>query len=114
MSNELFNEQAFFDHLGGDRELGAEILGVYLTDAPARMGSLLEAAKTNNLSLVIKYSHALKGISATIRAEKVADVAEAVELAARHDHLEKVKEFLPDIARELESTLKVLKDYLGI
>ncbi len=114
MSSELFNEQAFFDHLGGDMELGAEILDVYLTDAPARLVSLSEAVETDNLNLIIKYSHALKGISATIRAEKVAGVAEDIELAARQDHLEKVKEYLPNIAKELENTLKILRDYLGI
>ncbi|WP_291328298.1 Hpt domain-containing protein [Desulfovibrio sp. UCD-KL4C] len=112
MACEFFNEQAFFDHLSGDRELGAEILNVYLTDAPARLRALSEATKTNNQNLIIKYSHALKGISATIRAEKIAEIAEDIELAARQNHLEKVNEYLPDIEKILEKTLKVLRNYL--
>lgn len=114
MSKAIFNEAAFFDHLGGDRELGIEILYVYLTDAPARLFSLSEAFKTNDQNLVIKYSHALKGISATIRAEIVADAAEKIELAARQGTLGKAEEYFSYIESELERTLKVLKDYLGI
>ncbi|SDL47982.1 HPt (histidine-containing phosphotransfer) domain-containing protein [Maridesulfovibrio ferrireducens] len=114
MSSEVFNEAAFFNHLGGDRELGAEILDVYLIDAPDRLRSLSEAVEKNDQNLVIKYSHALKGISATIRAEKIARISEIIELAARQGDFEKVRACFPDIVNELEKTLKVLKEYLGV
>ncbi len=50
MSEVVFNEQAFYTHLGGDRELAIEILKVYVVDAPARTESLAEAVK-----MVIRY-----------------------------------------------------------
>ena len=61
MSEVVFNEQAFYNHLGGDRELAIEILKVYVVDAPARTESLAEAVKNGDQTLAVKYSHALKG-----------------------------------------------------
>ncbi|CCO23666.1 Hpt domain-containing protein [Maridesulfovibrio hydrothermalis] len=109
----VFNEKAFFAHLGGDIELGLEILIVYVVDAPARAESLAEALEAEDQDRVIKFSHALKGISATIRAEKITMLAEKVERAARKNQLDEAKQVMPLIAEQLDSVLEMVKSILS-
>ncbi len=112
-SDEIFDATAFLYHLGGDMDLAVEILNVYLLDAPERMNSLTKAFEENDIDLVIKYSHALKGISATIRAPILAQAAEDTEVAARKGDIEKSRKFLLSIDSELGKLLIVLKEYLS-
>ncbi|NDV22814.1 Hpt domain-containing protein [Desulfovibrio sp. JC022] len=112
MSDVVFNEQAFYNHLGGDRELGAEILRVYIVDAPARTEALAEALRSDDLSQAVKYSHALKGISATIRASGITLMAEKIEMASRNGDLERAREVMPKVYLELQAVLKKIQDHL--
>ncbi|WP_031482984.1 Hpt domain-containing protein [Maridesulfovibrio frigidus] len=111
-SDEIFNASAFLYHLGEDRELGIEILKVYLSDAPERVSSLSKGFEENDIDLVVKYSHALKGITATIRAPRLAQIAEATEVAARKGDIEESRSYFLSIESELEKLLAVLKEYL--
>ncbi|WP_421903094.1 Hpt domain-containing protein [Maridesulfovibrio sp.] len=113
MSEVVFNEQAFYSHLGGDRELGSEILKVYMVDAPARTESLAEAVRNGDQALVVKYSHALKGISATIRANAIALLAERIEMASRKGDLDRARQLMPKVYMELEAVLGAVKEHLG-
>ena len=108
MSDVVFNKQAFYSHLGGDSELGNEILSVYIVDAPARLKGLKSAFADEEGDMIIKYAHALKGISATIRAESTASVSEQIELSARSGDLETVRKLMPQLDSELEKVLKVI------
>jgi HPt (histidine-containing phosphotransfer) domain-containing protein len=113
MSEVVFNEQAFYKHLGGDRELGAEILKVYMVDAPARVESLAAAVKNGDQALAVKYSHALKGISATIRANGIALLAEKIEMVSRKGDLERTRYLMPKVYMELEAVLGAVQEHLG-
>lgn len=112
MSGVVFNKEAFYAHLGGDIELGAEILAVYLEDAPKRVQSLIAALGDGDQGGTIKYAHALKGISATIRAERISLLAEGAERAARSGDLASVEAAVPDIKDELEMVLKAVGNSL--
>lgn len=109
MPEEVFNRKAFYSHLGGDLELGAEILLVYIDDAPQRADSLASALDQDDPSMAVKYAHALKGISATIRAERMAMLAEEAERSARKGDLNSVKSLLPRMMEELDLVLKSVK-----
>ncbi|MFW5499757.1 MULTISPECIES: Hpt domain-containing protein [unclassified Maridesulfovibrio] len=112
MSEVVFNEQAFYTHLGGDRELAIEILKVYVVDAPARAESLAEAIKNGDQDLAVKYSHALKGISATIRASAIALLAEKIEMCSRKGDLDKAKHLMPKVYLELDAVLEAVREHL--
>lgn len=112
MSDVIFNEQAFYSHLGGDLELGVEILRVYMVDAPARTKALAEALDMGDLAQVVKYSHALKGISATIRANGIALIAEKIEMVSRKGDLERARVFMPKVNLELEAVLDAIQNHL--
>ncbi|WP_320006098.1 Hpt domain-containing protein [Maridesulfovibrio sp.] len=113
MSEMIFNEQAFYKHLGGDVELGHEILRVYLVDAPERLQGLRQALDSGEVDLIVKYSHALKGISATVRAEETAVVSESIELAARKGDMEVVREYMPKVIAELDRALEAVRKHIA-
>lgn len=113
MSDAVFNEQAFYSHLGGDIELGGEILKVYMVDAPARAKALAEALTSDDQALAVKYSHALKGISATIRANSIALLAERIERVSRKGDLESAKTYMPKVETELEAVLTAVQNHLN-
>ncbi|WP_419778592.1 Hpt domain-containing protein [Maridesulfovibrio sp.] len=113
MAEMVFNERAFYNHLGGDVELGYEILKVYLVDAPDRLDSLKESVHSGDLDLIVKYSHALKGISATVRAEGIALLAEKVELAARKGEVDVIRDYLPQVVGELDNVLEAVRAHLS-
>ncbi len=112
MSGAVFNKEAFYLHLGGDVELGAEILAVYLEDAPKRVQSLIDALNKEDQNGTVKFAHALKGISATIRAERIAFLSERAEKAARKGELGKVKDILSDIREELNLVIESVRNAL--
>ncbi|NDV25784.1 Hpt domain-containing protein [Desulfovibrio sp. JC010] len=112
MSDVIFDEQGFYNHLGGDRELGSEILNVYVVDAPERLKALEQALADEEQALVIKYSHALKGISATIRAGAIAAQAERIEHAARKGDFETVRNCMPQAIFQLDEVLEVIRKHL--
>lgn len=113
MAGIVFNERAFYNHLGGDVELGHEILKVYLVDAPDRLEGLKGALHAGDVDLIVKYSHALKGISATIRAERIALLAEKIELAARKGEVDAVQDYMPLVTAELAKVLEAVRDYVS-
>lgn len=109
----IFNKEAFFSHLGNDLELGKEILMVYVVDAPQRVKSLIKGLEDDDQVVVIKFSHALKGISATIRAERVTALAERVERAARKGDLNSGRDNIPLLKSELEILLETIDSFLA-
>ncbi|WP_320171017.1 Hpt domain-containing protein [Maridesulfovibrio sp.] len=112
-SGVVLNTSAFYAHLGGDKELGAEILTVYLDDAPQRFNSLVKALEEDDQVLAVKFSHALKGISATIRAERVSSLSGSAERAARQGDLEKAGLLIPEIENELKLVLQAIATALS-
>ncbi len=61
----------------------------------------------------MKYSHALKGISATIRANAIALLAEKIEMYSRKGDLDRAKNLMPKVYLELDAVLTAVQKHLG-
>ncbi|WP_027179714.1 Hpt domain-containing protein [Maridesulfovibrio bastinii] len=101
------NYETLLTHLGDDKELAGEILQVFINDGPDRLESFRAACESSNDELMIKFSHSLKGISATIRAEDLSALAEKAEKLSRSGMLEDACRQYAFLKEELD---KVLKD----
>lgn len=104
------NYEVLLSHLSDDEELAQEILMVFLNDGPERVKSFSEAAKDRDQTLMIKFSHSLKGISATIRAERLSMLAEKTEKLCRENKLEDGADLLPELESELELVVNEIKE----
>ena len=80
---EVLNMRQFEDATGGDAELMQELAELYLADADAQLPSLEEAAARRDLEHVTRVAHGLKGSSASIGADRVADAFKTLETMGR-------------------------------
>ncbi len=83
VQHEVLNMRQFEDATGGDVELMQELAGLYLADADAQMPGLEEAVVQRDMERVSRVAHGLKGSSASIGADRVANVFKIIEAMGR-------------------------------
>ena len=76
------NIDATLARLGGDRELLAEFVAIFQSDAPQLVRDLEEAVAQQDATVVERTAHSLKGLAANIGATGVADQADELERRA--------------------------------
>lgn len=112
MENSL-NFEILLKHLGNDDDLAREILQVFLVDGPDRTESFSKASESSDQALMIKFSHSLKGIAATIRAERLSSLAEEAEKFSRSGELDKASAMCPDLRSELNTVINEINTILS-
>ncbi|MDR3426322.1 Hpt domain-containing protein [Silvimonas sp.] len=86
MTSQFQSEYNRLNALGavaGDADLLAELLGVFLSDIPARLQTLESAASAEDFGTVAHEAHAIKGSCGTIAAHANMQRMQALECAAR-------------------------------
>jgi len=73
------------ERLGDDDELVAEIIRLYLDDAPLRLESMASAIRARDSARLGAEAHTLKGSASALSAQRVVDAALALELSAKTD-----------------------------
>ncbi|MDQ7821456.1 MAG: ATP-binding protein [Candidatus Eremiobacteraeota bacterium] len=89
--HQVFDRNALLARLGNDEELLAEILEVYLQDAPLQLGKIKEAIKNSEGEKAARSAHALKGASANLEAGALNELASQMERAGRENNLKRLK-----------------------
>ena len=69
-------------HAGGDSALEARLVGAFLTDAPGRLGEILDAAVREDFPKIVQAAQALRGPAAMIAGQVVRGITEALVEAA--------------------------------
>jgi HPt (histidine-containing phosphotransfer) domain-containing protein len=71
--------------LGGEDDPGllVELIDLYLSDAPQRMGEIRQALSTNDWKLLERAAHTLKSSSANIGARELSAICKELEAKAR-------------------------------
>jgi two-component system, sensor histidine kinase and response regulator len=96
----VFDVEQALAVMDGDREILAEIIGVYLEDLPNLMEKLKAALERSDAGEAMRHAHSIKGASANIAAERVRFVAQAIEKAARAGSVEACATWLPLLKAE--------------
>ena len=74
-----FDEGALRRRLSGDRELMADVIGVFLEDLPLRLAAIKEAVTARNAEALRVAAHALKGAAGNLSALGLFDAARVLE-----------------------------------
>ncbi len=82
--------QLLFD---GDLSLLQQILGIVQTDFPQLCTKLGQAIETENIELIHRHSHTLKGSLANVGGDKASIIAAEIDAAATNDLKKCAKEF---------------------
>jgi HPt (histidine-containing phosphotransfer) domain-containing protein len=105
----LLSREAALEYVQGDEEFLQEIFQIFLEEIPGRIEMFRNALNENNMDELISLSHSLKGVSLTIGAGSCHHLSARIEMAARANDIDTVKELYP----ELEQILHELQERLS-
>ena len=98
----VFDEAALLDRLMGDRQMAGVVLKGFLEDMPGHIRSLGERLAVHDDAGVRLHAHTLKGAAATVSAEDLRALAQAIEDGVKAGRLDRCTELLSGAAGELE------------
>jgi HPt (histidine-containing phosphotransfer) domain-containing protein len=107
-STTLLDRDAALERLDGDEELLAEIVAIFLEDAPRLFLALKQARLDRDHKTSERQAHSLKGASANVGAVMLQEICLRAEAAARAGEWAVLEELLPELETTLHSTLDAL------
>ena len=100
--NEFFDRAALLDRVEGDEELLAEMIHLYVEDAPRALEAMRSALQQGDMRALERASHSLRGSSANLAANSAAEAAQRLEQDAKRGD-----------AAGAEASLAALESVLG-
>jgi len=95
----------------GDRELARDVLRGFCQDAPRQLKNLRTCIDATDAAGLRLHAHTLKGSAATVGAEALRAVAQAIDTAANAGQMDNCRELMPDAIVQLERfCAKLLND----
>ena len=88
VSAPIFDEADLLERLGDDAELVAEVLTVFLDDAPVRIEAINAALAQCDAAELRAAAHALKGAAGSIAAVRLYEAAQALEQGSHGGQLD--------------------------
>ena len=97
-----FNLHEALQRVDGDRDLLAEIAGIFLSDAPGMLADVVAAVAAGNAAEVSRTAHRLKGSILTFGAPDAAAAALSLEKNGREGELTTAQASVKRLAAEVE------------
>jgi HPt (histidine-containing phosphotransfer) domain-containing protein len=108
LTDTIFDWDGLLHRLMGDEDLAKEIIDDFLKQIPDNLLAVKEALNNEDLSLVQREAHIIKGASGNVGALTLQDIAEQIEIAGEEKDLVKAGSFVA----ELDTQLEILKNKL--
>ncbi len=109
----VFDPDAFERQTGGDAELRAEIIQMFLEDCPVRVQEIRAAVDRNDAPALVAAAHALKGSAAYLSASIVRACAADLEAAGRERKLDAARALVADLDAAVAALIPELKNADG-
>ncbi len=103
----LFDREGLLNRLQGDEDLFAEIVALFLEDAPRQIANLKEALMEGDCEKMMRHGHTLKGAAANFGAEPLRNVALQIETAGRNKQIDRLSRLIEQAERDFDD-LKTL------
>jgi two-component system, sensor histidine kinase and response regulator len=84
---QVYDSNATLDRLGGDAELLAEVIQIYVKSAPVHLDIIASALARAEAEALYREAHTLKGATATFEAPKVYDAVAELEACGKRGDL---------------------------
>ena len=93
----------------GDRQLAGTVLRGFLEDAPSQLNNLRRRVAEADSPGTRSQAHALKGAAATVAADGLRAIAQAMERAGTAGEMDRCCELLPLAVEEFEQFRRTLE-----
>ena len=97
-----FNSESLLRRLDGDRQLAGAVIESFLHHTPSRLDSLCLQFRNGDAKGTRNQAHALKGAAATVSADSLHALAQAVERAGDTGQMQQCGELLLRAVEEFE------------
>lgn len=97
--------------LGNDRDLFHEIVTIYLEDAPTLLKAARQGLAAKDSVALRRAAHSLKGLTATLSADRAVTAALQLEQTAAAGDLASAQEPLDQLSRQVAKLNEVLQAY---
>jgi len=104
----IFDWDGLLHRLMGDEDLAKEIIDDFLKQIPDNLFAVKKALNKEDLLLVKREAHIIKGASGNVGALALQEIAEQIEIAGEEKDLVKAGSFVA----ELDTQLEILKNKL--
>lgn len=98
----VLDGEALVRRLMGDRALAGQVVRGFLEDVPRQLSALKQCLAEGDAVEIRRCAHTLKGGSATIAAERLRPVCQAMEAAAASGDVEAAAALLGDVEKQVE------------
>ena len=92
-----------------DGTLLPELVELFRTETPRRLGALHSALKAANAVLLTQEAHALKSGCAQLGARQMADLCQRLEIQGRIGSMQAAGPLLDELEREFQAVLEALQ-----
>lgn len=106
----ILNRELALELAGGDAELLAELVGLYISDRDVVLTRIRDGVRDWDAHAVERSSHRLKGSLATLAADDAKHAAGVLETIGREDRAEEAAAALAALESALELLEPVLQD----
>ena len=107
---EVIDRASLLERVEGDQELLAEMVNLFVGDAPNLLASMREALQKGDMLLLERSAHSLKGAAGNLSAQLAAAAAQQLEKDAKQAKAESAKASLAAVEKEVDRLLPVLAD----
>jgi len=104
----IIDESRLMTEFGDDPEIIAELRDLFQEHAPPLYESISQAVADQDLAIIARDAHCLKGACATYGAPRLAMVCKVLELSAKNDDWGPINEHLASFRSEYEQVLHAI------
>ena len=108
-----YDEAEFLERIEGDRELGDEIIQLFLDTCPNTLANLKETLDQGDLDTLTRLAHGIKGSTGLFGAKACSAAALALETAARACDLGGAQEAWVRLRMEVQRLAAALDEKVG-
>jgi HPt (histidine-containing phosphotransfer) domain-containing protein/CheY-like chemotaxis protein len=109
----VFDREKLMSQAGGDEELAAEIVALFLSDYPNQISEMWSALRTEDFERLSYFAHTIKGSLGTLGAMICWARAQQLELASKRGSGKDCRELLPQLEQDLHAVMPRLKAIAG-
>ena len=105
----VFDPAELLERLGGDEQLLAKVVGLFLEDCPARLTAIKAAVDARSAERIRTEAHALKGAAGNLSVSELVEAARMLEQIGADGRVEAAEAAWERLAAEAERAMEALR-----